>query len=106
MRDTPTLGLPARISSVAMCVRGLRLTGTVQRLTTEDPWPLSGIWSTMSRPPWPSTVRSVKDIDATVARLEGLGITFRSRPIQGPGGQQALVEDPSGHPVEIFQPQA
>jgi hypothetical protein len=31
---------------------------------------------------------------------------FRARPIRGPGGQQALIEDPSGNPVEIFQPRA
>ena len=46
----------------------------------------------------------VKDIAAAVARLDALGIRFRSRPIRGPGGQQALVEDPSGNPIEIFEP--
>ena len=53
---------------------------------------------------WNRLVIPVKDIAATVARLDELGITFRSRPIKGPGGEQALVEDPSGNPVEIFQP--
>ena len=53
---------------------------------------------------WNRLVLPVKDLDATVARLDQLGVTFRSRPIKGPGGQQALVEDPSGNPIEIFQP--
>ena len=53
---------------------------------------------------WNRLVIPVKDIEATVAKLEGLGMKFRSKPIKGPGGQQALVEDPSGNPIEIFQP--
>lgn len=55
---------------------------------------------------WNRLVISVKNIDATVAKLEGLSVKFRTTPIKGPGGQQALVEDPSGNPVEIFQPKA
>ena len=53
---------------------------------------------------WNRLVIPVKDIVAMLARLEGLGIRFRARPIKGPGGQQALIEDPSGNPIEIFQP--
>jgi catechol 2,3-dioxygenase-like lactoylglutathione lyase family enzyme len=52
---------------------------------------------------WNRLVLEVKDINATVVKLEGMGIKFRAKPIKGPGGQQALVEDPSGNPVEIFQ---
>jgi catechol 2,3-dioxygenase-like lactoylglutathione lyase family enzyme len=55
---------------------------------------------------WNRLVLEVKDIEATVAKLEALGFNFRAKPIKGPGGQQALVEDPSGNPVEIFQPRA
>ena len=53
---------------------------------------------------WNRLVIRVKDMEATVARLEDLGVIFRTKPIKGPGGQQALIEDPSGNPVEIFQP--
>lgn len=53
---------------------------------------------------WNRLVIPVKDMAATVAKLEGLGVTFRTKPIKGPGGQQALIEDPSGNPIEIFQP--
>ena len=49
-------------------------------------------------------VIEVKDISATVAALEAQGAVFRSKPIKGPGGQQVLVEDPSGNPIELFQP--
>ena len=53
---------------------------------------------------WNRLVIEVNDIEATIARLAALGAVFRSKPVKGPGGQQVLVEDPSGNPVEIFQP--
>jgi catechol 2,3-dioxygenase-like lactoylglutathione lyase family enzyme len=53
---------------------------------------------------WNRLVIPVKDIGEVVAKLEALGVTFRAKPIKGPGGQQALIEDPSGNPIEIFQP--
>lgn len=53
---------------------------------------------------WNRLVIEVKDIAATVAALEAQGAVFRTKPIKGPGGQQVLVEDPSGNPIEIFQP--
>lgn len=55
---------------------------------------------------WNRLVLEVKDIDATVAELSALGAKFRSRPIKGPGGKQVLVEDPSGNPIELFEPRA
>ena len=55
---------------------------------------------------WNRLVLEVKDIDATVAELTSLGAKFRSRPIKGPGGKQVLVEDPSGNPIELFEPRA
>jgi catechol 2,3-dioxygenase-like lactoylglutathione lyase family enzyme len=48
----------------------------------------------------------VEDIAAEVTRLRGAGLTFRSEIIAGPGGQQILTEDPSGNPIELFQPAA
>jgi catechol 2,3-dioxygenase-like lactoylglutathione lyase family enzyme len=55
---------------------------------------------------WNRLVIEVKDIAATVEALKAQGATFRSKPIKGPGGQQVLVEDPSGNPIELFQPRA
>ncbi|MFM9106319.1 MAG: VOC family protein [Chloroflexota bacterium] len=53
---------------------------------------------------WNRLVLPVEDLAATVAGLEAAGVRFRSRPVSGPGGQQALVDDPSGNPVELFEP--
>jgi predicted enzyme related to lactoylglutathione lyase len=44
------------------------------------------------------------DIDATVAGLKTTGAKFRNEVITGNGGKQCLVEDPSGNPIELFQP--
>jgi catechol 2,3-dioxygenase-like lactoylglutathione lyase family enzyme len=46
----------------------------------------------------------VSDIAAEVERLRGAGLTFRNDIVTGPGGQQILLEDPSGNPIELFQP--
>jgi len=46
----------------------------------------------------------VDDITAEVERLRATGARFRNDIIRGPGGKQILVDDPSGNPVELFQP--
>jgi catechol 2,3-dioxygenase-like lactoylglutathione lyase family enzyme len=46
----------------------------------------------------------VDDIGAEVERLRSAGVTFRNQIISGPGGQQILLEDPAGNPIELFQP--
>ncbi len=46
----------------------------------------------------------VDDLAAEVERLRGEGVTFRSEIVTGPGGSQAVLDDPSGNPVELFQP--
>jgi catechol 2,3-dioxygenase-like lactoylglutathione lyase family enzyme len=46
----------------------------------------------------------VSDIAAEVERLRAAGVPFRNEVISGPGGQQVLVQDPSGNLVELFQP--
>ena len=48
----------------------------------------------------------VDDIAAEVERLRSAGLTFRNDVVTGPGGQQILVDDPSGNAVELFQPAA
>ena len=52
---------------------------------------------------WNRLVIEVKDLDATVLKLNALGVRFRSKPIKGPGGRQVLVEDPCGNPLELFE---
>jgi catechol 2,3-dioxygenase-like lactoylglutathione lyase family enzyme len=46
----------------------------------------------------------VDDIATEVERLRAAGVTFRNEIISGPGGQQIVLDDPSGNPIELFQP--
>jgi catechol 2,3-dioxygenase-like lactoylglutathione lyase family enzyme len=46
----------------------------------------------------------VDDIAAEVERLRATGVRFRNDIVRGPGGAQILLEDPSGNPIELFQP--
>ena len=46
----------------------------------------------------------VDDLDAEVARLRDAGAGFRNDVVEGPGGKQILLQDPSGNVVELFQP--
>jgi catechol 2,3-dioxygenase-like lactoylglutathione lyase family enzyme len=46
----------------------------------------------------------VDDIHAETDRLRDAGVTFRSDVVTGPGGAQIVLDDPSGNPVELFQP--
>ena len=46
----------------------------------------------------------VTDIEADVERLRSAGVRFRNDIISGPGGRQIVLEDPSGNPIELFQP--
>jgi catechol 2,3-dioxygenase-like lactoylglutathione lyase family enzyme len=48
----------------------------------------------------------VADLPAEVERLRGAGLAFRNDIVRGPGGRQILLDDPSGNPVELFQPAA
>jgi catechol 2,3-dioxygenase-like lactoylglutathione lyase family enzyme len=48
----------------------------------------------------------VDDLTAEVGRLRGAGVRFRNDIVRGPGGAQILLEDPSGNPIELFQPAA
>src|SRR3954462_3007040 len=44
------------------------------------------------------------DIHREVERLRQAGVAFRNEVITGPGGSQIVLDDPSGNPVELFQP--
>ena len=46
----------------------------------------------------------VRDLPAIVERLRGAGVRFRNEIVTGVGGKQIIVEDPSGNPVELFEP--
>jgi catechol 2,3-dioxygenase-like lactoylglutathione lyase family enzyme len=46
----------------------------------------------------------VEDLASEVARLRAAGVRFRNDIVRGPGGSQILLGDPSGNPIELFQP--
>ena len=46
----------------------------------------------------------VGDLEATVAARREAGVRFRNDVVTGVGGKRILLEDPSGNPIELFQP--
>ena len=46
----------------------------------------------------------VPDLAAAVAELRQGGVRFRNHVVTGVGGKQIIAEDPSGNPVELFEP--
>jgi predicted enzyme related to lactoylglutathione lyase len=77
---------------------------------------LSGPTSSAGRPMTDGTIPEpggwnrihliVEDIAAEIERLRNSGATFRNEAIEGPGGKQVLLQDPSGNFIELFQPAA
>jgi catechol 2,3-dioxygenase-like lactoylglutathione lyase family enzyme len=53
---------------------------------------------------WNRFQLEVPDLAATVQALREQGARFRNEIVIGVGGKQILVEDPSGNPVELFEP--
>ncbi len=80
------------------------------RLALSTPNPMGGGGQPMSdgtqQSPggWNRFTVEVDDLDATVARLRESGARFRNDIVTGVGGKQILLEDPSGNPIELFQP--
>jgi catechol 2,3-dioxygenase-like lactoylglutathione lyase family enzyme len=53
---------------------------------------------------WNRIQIEVDDLEATVEKLKSAGARFRNEIVTGNGGKQILIEDPSGNPIELFQP--
>jgi predicted enzyme related to lactoylglutathione lyase len=53
---------------------------------------------------WNRIQIEVEDLEATVEKLKSVGGRFRNEIVTGNGGKQILIEDPSGNPIELFQP--
>jgi catechol 2,3-dioxygenase-like lactoylglutathione lyase family enzyme len=53
---------------------------------------------------WSRIQLLVEDLAGEVDRLRAAGVPFRNTIVTGPGGSQILLEDPSGNPIELFQP--
>jgi catechol 2,3-dioxygenase-like lactoylglutathione lyase family enzyme len=62
----------------------------------EGPRPVPGGWNRIQI--------EVEDLKATVNKLKSTGARFRNEIVTGNGGKQILLEDPSGNPIELFQP--
>ena len=53
---------------------------------------------------WNRVSLQVEDLESTVGTLREAGASFRNDIVHGVGGNQIIVEDPSGTPIELFQP--
>ncbi|MEO6505316.1 MAG: VOC family protein [Terrimesophilobacter sp.] len=53
---------------------------------------------------WNRISLEVDDLAATVDALHAVGVRFRNEIVTGIGGHQILIDDPSGNPVELFEP--
>jgi catechol 2,3-dioxygenase-like lactoylglutathione lyase family enzyme len=53
---------------------------------------------------WNRFQLEVSDLESLVGQLRAAGASFRNKIVTGVGGKQILVEDPSGNPVELFEP--
>ncbi|MES1241799.1 MAG: VOC family protein [Acidobacteriota bacterium] len=54
---------------------------------------------------WNRIHLQVDDLAAEAQRLQAAGVPFRtSEIVSGPGGAQVIIDDPSGNPIELFQP--
>ena len=67
-----------------------------RRALSDGREPVPGGWNRMHI--------QVEDLAAEVERLRNAGLTFRNDIVTGPGGSQIVLDDPSGNPVELFQP--
>jgi catechol 2,3-dioxygenase-like lactoylglutathione lyase family enzyme len=53
---------------------------------------------------WNRFTLQVDDLTAMVDVLREAGVHFRNDIVTGMGGNQVLIDDPSGNPVELFEP--
>jgi catechol 2,3-dioxygenase-like lactoylglutathione lyase family enzyme len=102
---TGHLGFTLRMSAApafADVVRGrLRLLLSGPRSSAGRPMPDGAVPAPGG---WNRIHLIVEDIAAEVDTLRAAGLTFRNDIVVGPGGQQILLQDPSGNVVELFQP--
>jgi predicted enzyme related to lactoylglutathione lyase len=96
-----SLELDASPAFAAVSRDGVRLllsgkTSSGRRAMPDGREPVPGGWNRMQI--------QVDDLDAEVKRLREAGLKFRNEIVKGPGGSQILLDDPSGNPVELFQP--
>ena len=54
---------------------------------------------------WNRIQLEVDDLAGEVGAIRDAGARFRNEIVEGRGGKQILLEDPSGNPIELFEPQ-
>lgn len=80
------------------------------RLVLSAPDPMGGGGQSMpdgTKPEpggWNRFAIEVPDLAATIETLRRAGAHFRNQIVTGVGGKQVLVDDPSGNPIELFEP--
>lgn len=80
------------------------------RLVLSSPNPAPGGGQSMpdgTRPEpggWNRFAIEVTDLAATVEKLRKAGVRFRNEIVKGVGGKQIIIDDPSGNPIELFEP--
>lgn len=91
--------LPGRPPTLAQCAEWARGGGGGGGQTMPDGRkPEPGGWNRISL--------QVSDLTAVVDALRGEGVHFRNDIVNGVGGRQILLDDPSGNPIELFEPNA
>jgi catechol 2,3-dioxygenase-like lactoylglutathione lyase family enzyme len=53
---------------------------------------------------WNRFAMQVTDLATRVEQLRAAGVHFRNTIASGVGGKQVIVDDPSGNPIELFEP--
>ena len=53
---------------------------------------------------WNRFSLEVAGLEAMIATLKVAGVPFRNEMVTGVGGKQVLIDDPSGNPIELFEP--
>jgi catechol 2,3-dioxygenase-like lactoylglutathione lyase family enzyme len=53
---------------------------------------------------WNRIILPSHDLEKDVEALKKAGVHFRNNIVSGPGGREILLEDPSGNPIELFEP--
>jgi predicted enzyme related to lactoylglutathione lyase len=96
-----SLDLDASPAFASVSRDGVRLllsgkTSSGRRAMRDGREPVPGGWNRMQI--------QVNNLEAEVRRLREAGLTFRNDIVKGPGGSQILLDDPSGNPVELFEP--
>ncbi len=53
---------------------------------------------------WNRIQLEIRNLAREVESMRGAGARFRNDIVSGNGGKQILLEDPSGNPIELFEP--